>query len=910
MKLFSRLSQWIKQKLVSNLLQPLMNGRRVPRRWLYVRGFNGFSLNRERTECAIDCLNARITLCCLSPGIWRVMVNGPGQGVDTGRDAGTAGAAHDGGPSDVPGTAGPAGAAHAAGRSDAAGADAAPSYPRNPYLTWSTVLTEASALRVTKQGEHMLRIQSRGARKGAPAKNAPSKQSSIPEVFFDTRTATLEFRHDGRVLHTDRRAPAFRGQWVGCEKQAPEPEYYCGFGEKAGGMFKNGNRLVMWNTDNSDMTPGSDPLWQSCPLQIAVRKNGFAHALFFDNPHFCRFSLPKAGGPAHDPKHRTRTPLRQTAPRITSYAAERGPLCYYVIPGPLLKDVLRNFTLLCGRYPLPPRWVLGHHHSRWEERESAERLLAIARGFRERGIPCDTLHIDIGHMRGYRSFTWDTARFPDPSAAVKALHKDRFKVVIMSDPGLKRDPEWEVYTQGAKRGFFCTKADGAVFHAPVWPGNAAFPDFTSKQVREWWGSLYTAYVKHGIDGFWIDMNEPSLFTPLRTMPGGIQHAAPKKGPALPHSTVHNCYGLLMAEAAFGGLTRLRKGKRNFLFTRAAFAGIQRYASSWTGDNKSRWDHLRLSVPMLLNMGLSGQALVGPDIGGFWGKPTPELFLRWMQLGAFYPFCRNHSSNGTPPREIWCFPEDIQRLCVEALNLRYRLLPYFYTYLRQACEEGIPLMRPLFLEFPHDPACLEEETAAGQFMVGPDLMVCPVMEAGRRQRSVYLPAGNDWLAWPESTPHKGGARIIVETPPETLPLFVRAGAVIPCSPPVQVSEDIEKQTPELMVFPAAALHGSWYIDDGESLDYGNGGFSALSMEGGFEKKMLRLRVKRTGGTLAPPLGGVKELFIRVCLQGMPSPVRRITAGGKRLPAESRRMPGNWCELTLTKPTLPLSVDFHF
>ncbi len=891
MNLFSRVSQWIKQKLVSNILQPVMNGRRVPGRWLYVRGFKGWALNRERTELTIDCLNARITLCCLTPGIWRIIVNGP------------------------EGTAGTATGAASAGDADAP-------FPRNPYLTWSVVLTGASALRVTKQGEHVLHIQSRGTQKGARSNDtpqgAPTGFTPCPEAFFDTRTATLEFRHNNSVLHTDRRAPAFHGQWVSSEKQAPEPEYYCGFGEKAGGLFKNGNKLVMWNTDNSDMTPRSDPLWQSCPLQIAVRKNGFAHALFFDNPHFCRFSLPKGRGPLHTPRPDKRRSTRHTpryTPQVTSYAAERGPLCYYVITGPALKDVLRNFTLLCGRYPLPPRWVLGHHHSRWEERESAQRLLAVARGFRERGVPCDTLHIDIGHMRGYRSFTWDEKRFPDPSAAVKALHKEGFRVVIMSDPGLKQDPEWEVYAEGAEHGFFCVKADGSVFHAPVWPGNAAFPDFTSEHVRDWWGSLYKAYVKHGIDGFWIDMNEPSLFTPLRTMPAGVLHAAPKKCAALPHSTVHNCYGLLMAQATFRGLTRLREGKRNFLFTRSAFAGIQRYASSWTGDNKSKWSHLRLSVPMLLNMGLSGQVLVGPDIGGFWGRPTPELFLRWMQLGAFYPFCRNHSSNGTPPQEIWCFPEKVQRLCAKALTLRYRLLPYFYTYLRQACEEGVPLMRPLFLEFPHDPACLEEETAAGQFMVGPDLMVCPVLRPGAGRRSVYLPAGTDWLAWPDparpdSVPYKGGARITVETPPETLPLFVRAGAVIPCSAPVQVSDDIEKQTPELLVFPAAAIKGSWYLDDGRSLDYLKGAFSALSMGGGYEKNKLKLRVEHTAGKLSPPLGAFQKLLIRVCLCGLPSAVQSITLGGKHPPPGCRHVRGNWCELALEKPALPLSVEFYF
>lgn len=862
MNLLSRLSEVFKQKMVSNVLQPLLNRRRVPRGGTRVRGYKGFRFDKDKSTVALECANADISLHCLTPGIWRVMVNGP---------------------------------AAASGVTDP--------FPKKDYLTWSIELTGSDELTVQKQDENTLFIQNRKGGKDEPGL----------EALFHTGTATLEFRLGGRLLHREPRAPFFRRHWVGCEKQAPEGEYYCGFGEKTGGLFKNGQRLSMWNTDNSDLGPRSDPMWQSCPLQICIRRDGFSHALFFDNPHFSRFILPAGSGLRKAPRkgpHQAKHQAPGKTPRPAFYAAEEGPLCYYVIAGPGLKEVLRNFTLLCGRYPLPPRWVLGHHHSRWEENESAARLLSIARGFREHGIPCDTLHIDIGHMNGYRSFTWNRERFPDPTAAIKALHEKRFKVVIMSDPGLKADPQWEVYARGVSRGFFCTRQDGSVFHAPVWPGDAAFPDYTSEQVREWWGSLYQEYVKHGIDGFWIDMNEPSLFTPLRTMPGDVMHASQKPQGPLPHRTVHNCYGLLMARATSRGLARLRGGLRNFLFTRSAFAGIQRYASSWTGDNKSKWSHLRMSVPMLLNMGLSGQVLVGPDIGGFWGKPTPELFLRWMQLGAFYPFCRNHSSHATPPRELWCFPERIQRLCTEALKLRYRLLPYFYTSLRQACEEGLPLMRPLFLEFPDDPACLQEETAAGQFMIGPDLMVCPVLTAGAARRRVYLPAGSDWLAWPGSAPYQGGTGITVETPPDKIPLFVRTGAVIPVCVPGEVTEEALKQTPILQVYPAERIRGHWYIDDGQTLKYLDGDFSLLRIEGQSGRGKLSLSITRIAGRLKPELSAFKEVCLRIYTKTLRAPLKKITVQGRSPAPGSRQDSDNWCELTLKKHVLPLRLELFF
>jgi alpha-glucosidase len=841
MNAFSKLLDFLKRKLAFNWLDPVLNKRPVPRRWTYLAGFKNFNLNKEHTSLTMHCGNGRIILDCLTPSMWRIMVTG--RGLASAQDT---------------------------------------VFPKNDYLTWS-VSFEKRARLIVQQQDGLLSIKSAHS----------NKEQDYVHAVFDTGSLTFKIAYGGRTLHKELRAPAHSGGWVACLKQAAEREHYCGFGEKTGGLFKNNRLLKMWNTNAADMNVRTDPLYQSCPLQIAVREDGFAHAMFFDNPHYCRFKLSETHGIP-----------------VTFYAAEAGPLCYYVIAGPRLKDVLSHFTELCGRYPLPPRWVLGHHHSRWEAKESAQRLLRIAEAFRKHKLPCDALHIDIGHMQGYRSFTWNKQRFPRPAQTIKKLKAHQFKVVVMSDPGLKKDEEWDVYNQGVKNGYFCTYENSSVYHGPVWPGDAAFPDFTSSEVRNWWGSLYRVHTELGIEGFWIDMNEPSVFTLRLTMPDDILHNGDKKSPALLHKTVHNCYGLLMAKATYQGLCNLRPGLRTFLFTRAAFAGIQRYASSWTGDNKSKWSHLRISIPMLLNMGLCGQVIVGPDIGGFFGKPSKELFLRWMQLGAFYPFSRNHTSDGTPPQEIWRFGEQAVNICRSILQIRYMLLPYFYTCVQQACQTGLPLMRPLFLEFPRDRNCYKAEVCSTEFLMGPDLLVAPILYAGKKERAVYLPQGNDWIDWYTSVCFKGGTWIQTEAPLQKIPLFVRRGAVIATSPPVETSEHIDKHPPVLLVYPDSTFKGTWYLDDGYSLKYEQGHYSLFSFQGKWVKNTLTLSIKRTSGKLVPTLSPYSDLVIKICLSEIPLPIKTILLGNKKLSQGLWQVRNSWCELKLKKPVLPLTLRFHY
>ena len=382
-------------------------------------------------------------------------------------------------------------------------------------------------------------------------------------------------------------------------------------------------------------------------------------------------------------------------------------------------------------------------------------------------MPCDSLWLDIEYMDGYRVFTWNAERFPDPSAMLGTLAEQGFRVITIIDPGVKFDPGYAVFDAGLERDVFCRTEGGDIYLGQVWPGNTAFPDFVTEEGRTWWGELNAAHVQSGLAGIWNDMNEPAT--------GNIPSATMRFGRgAYSHERFHNQYALLMAMATTAGLRKQMPDLRTFVLSRAGFAGIQRYAANWMGDNLSRWDHLWVSMPMGAGLGLSGQAFVGADIGGFAGNTNPELFLRWMQYGVLTPFCRNHSELGNVDQYAWSFGDVIGEHVRAAVKLRYRLLPYLYACFLTAAETGAPVQRPLVFDYQYDGVVRDIDD---EYLLGPDLLVAPVTAPGITARQVYLPAG-DWYDW-HTGERVGGQRFVTAaTPMERIPLYARGGAVIP------------------------------------------------------------------------------------------------------------------------------------
>ncbi|MFQ5610856.1 MAG: glycoside hydrolase family 31 protein [Anaerolineae bacterium] len=635
----------------------------------------------------------------------------------------------------------------------------------------------------------------------------------------------------GEMINRDSGGLGWLDNWVGLWRSLPGGDPVYGLGERAAGLDRRRGRYEMWNTDpGGQYRPGDDPLYQAQPWLLSLYR-GRAFGLFFDNS--CR-ALVDVG---------------QAQADTLSIVGEGGELRYYFFYGPAIPAILERLTELTGRMDLPPLWALGFHQSRWSY-YPAEEVYQVANEFRRRKIPCDVIHLDIHHLDAYRSFTWDRDRFPNPHEMMLDLRERGFRVVTIVNPGIKADPHYETARSGLARDVFLKLPNGRLFHGPVWPGECYFPDFSSPAVRAWWGGRYRSLLRTGVAGFWNDMNEPALFgAESTTIPNAVRHDAEGRGAS--HAEIHNVYGMLMARASLIGLRALRPKRRPLLISRSAFVGVQRYALVWTGDNESTWEHLRLSLGMCLNLGLSGVGFCGPDIGGFAGSPDGELFARWMLAGALLPFCRVHSSAFTARQEPWAFGPEVEAIARHALELRYCLLPYLYTAFWQASQTGLPPMRPLVLAFQDDPACTAIED---QFMVGDDLMAAPVVEAGARQRQVYLPAGS-WVDYWTGEGFCGGQTIELAAPLNHLPLFARAGSVIPHYPVIQHTDQAHTLDQLLLhVYPGDGS-SDFYEDDGDGSSYRQGHYRRIQFRCRHQDDALTITVRILNGSTTRDLSYV-------------------------------------------------------
>jgi alpha-glucosidase len=598
----------------------------------------------------------------------------------------------------------------------------------------------------------------------------------------------------------------WRGSEVMVSKVMPGSEHYYGFGEKTGPLDKRGTAMEMWNWDKPYKVD-SDPMYQSHPFFLGLDQ-GRAYGIFFDNSYHSYFDMGRSDSATY------------------SFRAEGGPLRYYFIYGPDPKDVIRRYTGLVGRMPLPPLWALGYQQSRWSYK-TEKWVREIASGFRTRGIPCDVIFLDIDYMDRWKVFTWNPRRFPDPAQMIADLGSDGFKVVTIIDPGVKVDAGYPAYNQGLSQGYFCRGLDGKPYTARVWPGNCNYPDFTRPEVRAWWGGLHQGLVKDGVAGIWDDMNEPAGWKrdfrlgPAVLSWSGIGNMPMVHGPEeapVPHAEVHNVYGLLESQATYEGLKKLRPEARPFVISRAGYSGIQRWAIVWTGDNSSKWTHLPLMLPMLLNMGLSGMTFVGADIGGFIGSPSSELFARWIEQGVFYPFCRNHTVMASHNQEPWSFGREVEEISREMIRLRYQLLPYTYALFQESSRSGLPVMRPLLLEYPRDETTYN---LADEFLWGPDLLLAPVVTKGVKSRKVYLPEGK-WYDWKTGQVSSGPGWIEIATPLGALPLYARAGAIIPLAPVMMFTGAKPWDPITWRIYPGQSQSSfALYEDDGQSFAYEKG-----------------------------------------------------------------------------------------
>ena len=619
---------------------------------------------------------------------------------------------------------------------------------------------------------------------------------------------------------------------------------YFGCGERTGGLEKTGSHQVFWNVDPpTGHTAALNNLYTSVPFVLALRE-GQAWGMFVDSGYRLEFDLA-----AQDPTR-------------CGFGVDGGPLIYYVFRGPTPREVLERYTQLTGRIPMPPRWALGYHQSRWGV-TTANEVLGLARTFREHNLPLDALYLDIDYMRGYRVFTWDADRFPDPAGLVRELAELGVKLVTIVDPGVKVDEDYAIYTSGRAADLFCKTFSGSEYRNVVWPGTCAFPDFTNPRARIWWADQLPALLDAGVAGIWCDMNEPTVFVPTpQTLPEDVAHHG--DGEAVLHAQVHNLYGQLMARATHEGLRRLRPDRRPFVISRAGFAGLQRYALHWTGDNSSWWEHLWMSMPQLQNLGLSGYAWVGVDVGGFSGDANGELLVRWTEFGIFQPFCRNHSAWNTHRQEPWAFGEAVEAYIRGLLRLRQRLMPYLYTLFETAHRTGAPILRPLLFEYPDDPTTC---SADDQFLLGSALLVAPITRPGVEYRHVYLPRGT-WVHYWTGQHSVGPVHALAHAPLGQPAVYVRANTPLPLWP-------VTTPDPLTWLVCVAADAG-----DGAGEYYDDAGEGYAFLEGDFVRTRVACHVAADGVDLEfthEGHGEARHGRIHLDIRGVGAPVEVLLDG---------------------------------
>ncbi|MBM2839868.1 MAG: Alpha-glucosidase [Bacteroidetes bacterium] len=690
-----------------------------------------------------------------------------------------------------------------------------------PDMSWAVVKTEwpKTRIRITETTEVI---------------TATTDEMSI---VIRKNPIRINFANRAGIINADDTAKgmSWNEHEVRVWKQMPEEEFYYGLGEKAGKLQRKWSHTTMWNSDIPAYAADTDPLYQTIPFFYGIKK-GRAYGIFFDNSYWSSFDFGKESRGQY------------------SFGAENGEINYYFFSGPSPAKILTRFTELVGRMPIPPRWSLGYQQCRWSYAPE-RRVREIAKGFRDRHIPCDVIYLDIDYMEGYRIFTWNPTNFPDPKKMISDLSKAGFKIAVIVDPGIKADTVYHAYRSGLSGNHFVKSPDGTTYIGKVWPGECAFPDFTSASSRQWWGENFSGLVNAGVRGWWNDMNEPSVFdVPTKTIDLNVIHN--DNGLMTTHAKSHNIYGMQMTRATYDGVHALLPNERPFVLTRASYAGGHRYSAAWTGDNVASWDHLKMAVSMCLSMSISGQPFVGSDIGGFIGYPSGELFARWLQLGVFTPLMRAHSVINEKNKEPWEYGDDFTSINRETINLRYQFLPYIYTTMEQASRTGIPPMRPMIFAFPDEREFLWNDD---QFIFGDDLLIAPVLSDGARTRELRLPKGV-WYDYWTGFRHEGGRNITVDAPLNQIPLFVRAGAIIPTQQVVQYTDQAPIDPLTIAVYPSALQSTStYYEDDGHTFEYEHGAFLRRALNQWNSEEAITFTMSKPEGKYVPPKRSVVVRF---------------------------------------------------
>ncbi len=607
------------------------------------------------------------------------------------------------------------------------------------------------------------------------------------------------------------------------KKEIPEGEHFYGLGDKPAHPDLRGKKLTIWGTDQYGYYDYTDPLYKNIPFFIGLHSYQ-SYGIFIDNTYKSCFDF------------------GHTKPDLLEIEIEGGELNYYFIYGPEMIDVSSRYAILTGTPELPPMWALGYQQCKWSYHPEAN-VYEVTDRLRKEQIPCDVFYLDIDYMDGFRCFTWDKEKFPQPTKMISNLKEKGFKTVVIIDPGIKIDEEYHIYKQAMDKGYFCKAGEGGYISGKVWPGECYFPDFTNAEVRDWWRDLFQELIsENGVNGIWNDMNEPALFdVPNKSFPLTVRHDYDSDESS--HRRAHNIYGMQMSRATYEGVKKYAYPNRPFVITRSTYSGGQRYSSAWTGDNIASWDHLVIANAQTQRLSISGFSFCGSDIGGFIDQPSPEMYIRWVALAIMHPFFRTHSSGDHGDQEPWSFGEDALKLVKNFIQIRYKFLPYIYSTFYEYVKYGRPMLRPIYMYEQHD---YHSHYRADEVTHGNHILYAPIIGEGVTMKKIFFPKGS-WYYYFDNTLWEGGKEHTVNIPLAESPLFVKEGTVLPQYPVMNYVGEKNIDVLSLHIYYKNGSESSFmYEDQGDGYEYTAGEFNEVYFTFEGNQEMVKIVQDRQGG----------------------------------------------------------------
>jgi alpha-glucosidase len=638
--------------------------------------------------------------------------------------------------------------------------------------------------------------------------------------------ATLKDRQ-GTVLNQDLGGPglgtAFAGEKVTVYKSLEAGERFIGLGEELGNLDRRGTVVTLRNTDNYKYDDPRIPMYVSIPFFMGLH-HGKVYGIFFDNSYRAVFNFGASNK------------------RFSSYSFDGGDRDEFLIYDDSVAKTIEHYTALTGRTPLPPLWSLGYQQSRCGYYPQA-RVLFIARTFRDKKIPLDGIMLDAEYLKDYEPFRIDTARFPDMRGMADQLRRMNIELTASVNPGIRIDESYDAYRSGLREDVFLKYADGERYVADIYPNTNHFPDFTSPKTRAWWIDRMKIYPDLGINGSWNDMNEPAIDG--QSMPDNVRFDFDGRSGGAGAAEAHNYFGMLMARSSFESFQKYGGNRRPFVLSRSGFAGIQRYAAVWSGDNQAKDEHIPLGVLLNNQMGLAGVPFTGPDLGGYIGDGNKDLYKRWIEVGVFSPFLRSHREFLAAANEPWAYGEEAEAIAKTYIEFRYRLLPYIYSKFRETSLTGVPLSRCLCVDYAFDDNVYAAKNQY-EFLFGDSLLVNPMMSR-ENTKTTYLPAG-EWYDLFSDERVAGGREVSAPYPIYRIPIFVKASSIVPMQSQVYSTKDSPTETLFMHVYYGNEPHRFvYYEDDGTSLDYQRGAYYERPIE--FDPAAKRLVFHKPEGKRA-------------------------------------------------------------